>query len=399
MDKYKYKRVLVILFTVLMAVTLFSGPAYALKQTFKDVPPSAWFYKYVENLYSKNIVGGFGTTGQFRPHNNVQRQHAAKMIVKAAEIPYEGKKAKFSDVPPNHEMSPFIGAMQERGIVNGKPGNKFAPTHFLTRAEASVMIAKAFGLKMYGTSPNLNDVRNHWAKDEIEILLSNGIVKGYGNGIFNPGKAVTRAELSKMINVAMVVKAVQKAELLRSKSAGDAAKKLIDTLPTNQDQETREQLLNRWMASILPNRDGGWQTRQTHFTVREMLIFETHCTWTAHYNEVVDNYDDLTGKVEKIAAIYFVIEATDDSYGTSIIPGSFELTDSSGNKHFPVSVSKTSSIGKLGLKSYSGQYNSSNVSPGRPIEGYVFFKMEGSAVPVQLAWRSIGNIEMPPFFR
>ncbi len=40
------------------------------------------------------------------------------------------------------------------------------------------------------------DLEQHWAKSEIELLSAAGIVEGRGNGLFEPGAQITRAEFS-----------------------------------------------------------------------------------------------------------------------------------------------------------------------------------------------------------
>lgn len=213
--------------------------------TFKDVPQKAWFYGYVENLAEKSIVGGFGTSGEFRPDNKVERQHVAKMVTMAAELPYKGKRANFPDVPKDNPMSPFIAALQEKGAIGGYKDGSFGPTKSVTRAEISVIIAKAFDLKAYGKASSMKDLKGHWAEGLVKILISNGIVKGYADGTFKPNNPVTRAELSKMLTVAMTVSAVQKAEEARTQASVDRAQVFIDILPTNQDKATRAVLQGR----------------------------------------------------------------------------------------------------------------------------------------------------------
>lgn len=43
------------------------------------------------------------------------------------------------------------------------------------------------------------DIANHWAKVDIEALSSRGVINGVGNGRFDPDRAVTRAELVKLL--------------------------------------------------------------------------------------------------------------------------------------------------------------------------------------------------------
>ncbi|NLB91761.1 MAG: S-layer homology domain-containing protein, partial [Clostridiales bacterium] len=78
--------------------------------------------------------------------------------------------------------------------------------------------------------------------------ISNGIVKGYADGSFKPNNPVTRAELSKMLSVAMAVAGVQKAETDPRISTMYAAQVLIDSLPGDQDKATTEALYERLNA-------------------------------------------------------------------------------------------------------------------------------------------------------
>ena len=85
-----------LLLAIVMILSFSVTPIFAAgDQTFKDVPESAWYHGYVEMLYGKGIVKGYGDTGEFRPNNTLIREHAAKMIALAAGLAYQGKKADF----------------------------------------------------------------------------------------------------------------------------------------------------------------------------------------------------------------------------------------------------------------------------------------------------------------
>ncbi|NLV76532.1 MAG: S-layer homology domain-containing protein, partial [Tissierellia bacterium] len=53
---------------------------------------------------------------------------------------------------------------------------------------------------LFFTATNLSYGEGHWAQDEIDYLLSKGIVSGYPDGTFKPDKPITRAEFIKIIN-------------------------------------------------------------------------------------------------------------------------------------------------------------------------------------------------------
>jgi len=61
-----------------------------IEQTFEDVPPTHTFYREIQRLASRNIMGGYGCGGvgepclsgkpYFRPQNNVTRGQSAKIV-------------------------------------------------------------------------------------------------------------------------------------------------------------------------------------------------------------------------------------------------------------------------------------------------------------------------------
>ncbi len=51
-----------------------------------------------------------------------------------------------------------------------------------------------------GIPSNINDIAGHWAVKEISHMVNNGLMAGTGNNLFEPNKAVTRAEFAVMIS-------------------------------------------------------------------------------------------------------------------------------------------------------------------------------------------------------
>lgn len=101
-----------------------------------------------------------------------------------------------------------VNIMTALNIINGKNGNVFDPTGTVTRAEMSKMICVALnGGKepVLGTTanPTYSDIAGHWAVGYIEYCSNLGIVAGMGDGTFAPDAAVTGSQAAKMMLVAM----------------------------------------------------------------------------------------------------------------------------------------------------------------------------------------------------
>ncbi len=52
---------------------------------------------------------------------------------------------------------------------------------------------------IFALKKTFNDVGTHWAQRDIELMAARGIIGGYEDGTFRPGKPVTRAELAALL--------------------------------------------------------------------------------------------------------------------------------------------------------------------------------------------------------
>lgn len=373
--KRKNHRLLAYVVALIMVVSFMASPVFAATQRFKDVPTSRWYYDYVENLAKREIVGGFGTSGEFRPENKVERQHVAKMVAKAADLPYKGKRANFPDVAADNAMSPFIAALQERGIIKGYEDGTFRPTRTVTRAEVSVMISKAFGLELYGNASSMRDLKGHWAEGLVKILISNGIVKGYADGTFRPNNPVTRAELSKMLSVAMAVAGVQKAERSKTQKTAYEAQLLINSLPEDQDVPTRDALQERLLKAAIPDKQGGWFEGSQSDP-------KTGVRLTIHSSGIITNYD-YYDDAQDLFPVYVIVENNGRSDHTFFRMDLY-LTDSAGLATDYAYISPYSAMGDMKLPELPSYVD---ILPGGKVEGYIFFEIMGDNAPVSVRYK------------
>lgn len=85
-----------------------------------------------------------------------------------------------------------------KGYVNGYPDGTFNPNGSIKRSEFVKILNRVFGL----TTKNgkvFNDTVNHWAKDEIDIAVTNGVCQGTSATTFEPDAPITREASAKMI--------------------------------------------------------------------------------------------------------------------------------------------------------------------------------------------------------
>ncbi|CEN79757.1 S-layer homology domain-containing protein [Paraclostridium sordellii] len=110
----------------------------------------------------------------------------------------EQNKKIFNDVK-GHWAADKIDLFTQKGYINGYEDNSFRPDNSITRAEFVKIVNKYFGLTKK-SGKVFNDTAYHWAKDEIDIAVTNGVCKGMSNEEFSPDKPITREQASLMIS-------------------------------------------------------------------------------------------------------------------------------------------------------------------------------------------------------
>jgi hypothetical protein len=106
----------------------------------------------------------------------------------------------FKDVPEGHWAKPAIDRASLLGFVNGYPDGTFKPNGAVTRAQYVTMLARALGMSV-GTAASAIafqdvDLIGEWAKPYVAGAAAEGWVKGFDDGTFRPDLPVTRAEMT-----------------------------------------------------------------------------------------------------------------------------------------------------------------------------------------------------------
>ena len=98
-----------------------------------------------------------------------------------------------------------VSTMTALGIINGKEdGSYFDPTGTVTRAEMAKMLCVAINggvdpVLGVKDTPTFTDIKGHWAESYIEYCAANGIIAGRGNNKFDPTGTVSATEAAKML--------------------------------------------------------------------------------------------------------------------------------------------------------------------------------------------------------
>lgn len=139
--------------------------------------------------------------GLFKPDNGIKRAEVAQMIYNLLKEKPKNPTANFPDAV-DHWGYKAIAALYSLKVIAGDNNGKFRPEDSITRAEFTKILSNCF--KVEKATCNFPDVpTDHWAYSYIANALAKGWVSGYNDGTFRPSKAVTRAEVVKMLNGAL----------------------------------------------------------------------------------------------------------------------------------------------------------------------------------------------------
>ena len=116
--------------------------------------------------------------------------------------------ASYPDVDVEADYAGAVELLSALDILKGDENGNFNPDNTITRAEFAAVVCRALGLENSAASAKgatmFKDVAaDHWASGYINLAAGQGIVNGYGNGLFGPEDNVTYEQAVKMLVVAL----------------------------------------------------------------------------------------------------------------------------------------------------------------------------------------------------
>jgi hypothetical protein len=101
----------------------------------------------------------------------------------------------FWDVDPDYWARTEIGKLAVIDVIIGYPNGAYNPDDIVIRSELVSLLMRSLGTEEVTVKGRFKDVkRRHWAAKYIEVANELGVVEGYEDRTFQPGKAVNRAE-------------------------------------------------------------------------------------------------------------------------------------------------------------------------------------------------------------
>jgi len=172
-----------------------------------------WAEEQIKKGFDACMFKGYAD-GTFHPDSSASRAEGVKMALAAAGIPpiagcFDNDcGSPFTDL--DSWQGAWLRAAYDLHLIEGTSETTFEPNRMLTRAEAASLIAKVFKIPPHmgcyttncgaGHPDNLfEDIVAFWQGPWIRALWDRGLIKGTAPHQFAPDRAITRAELAKLI--------------------------------------------------------------------------------------------------------------------------------------------------------------------------------------------------------
>ena len=185
-------------------------------QTFTDVQGGEWFAQAVYALAQKGIVEG-RQDGSFGPNESVTRAQMAVFLARALGLP-ESPGQPFFDVNEPDWFAGAVGALYQKGLIQGASAIVFLPDRPISRQQAATLVMRC--LKFFLESDRGSAAGYELAKDQAAAWLVGfrdrlliapahalsvanayrlGVIESSADGWFYPALNLTRAQMAVML--------------------------------------------------------------------------------------------------------------------------------------------------------------------------------------------------------
>lgn len=169
-------------------------------EIFYDDIDGHWAYRYIRELTCLKIVSG-RSVYKFEPDDGATRAEITKIaLLMNGFVPNDNVTPDFPDMDTTHWAYDVVGTGYAEGIIHGYGDGLFRPDQRVTRAELVKIFLLAAGYELPKlVSYSFSDVPEYaWYYPYVSYAFSLSIVEGYADGLFRPDQKVTRAEAAKI---------------------------------------------------------------------------------------------------------------------------------------------------------------------------------------------------------
>lgn len=192
-----HKRLLSLVLTFVLALSL-GVPAFATVEDtgFSDVDAGAWYAEAVMYCREHGLMSGIGNN-QFAPESSLTRAQLAAVLYRIAGSPAATGTDSFTDTVDGAWYSSAVLWASRQGLVSGYGGGLFGPNDPVTREQMTAIFWRYAGSPAAGSAA-LSDrgAASSYALSAINWAVSNGIVAPISGTTFAPRDNATRAQVA-----------------------------------------------------------------------------------------------------------------------------------------------------------------------------------------------------------
>ena len=171
------------------------------KINFTDVSQDYWAYSQIQDFVKKGYIEGYGDN-TFRPQEPIKRNEFIKIFNQVFGL--TNKSGIVFDDTKDNWAKDEIDIAVTNGVAQGIGANKFEPEEYITREAAVKMLANYMKIEDKNHDkikrfPDYNEISD-WARDAFEGNFENGYIKGTDEGKLAPKNNITRAEVVTLLS-------------------------------------------------------------------------------------------------------------------------------------------------------------------------------------------------------
>ena len=126
--------------------------------------------------------------------------HASDYAIVIDTDSHEPVELPFTDVPEGAWYEDAAAYVYKHGLMAGTSATTFAPDVTTSRAMIATILWRMAGSPVVNYAMNYTDVaQGQWCSEAIHWATSEGVVTGYGNGLFGTNDPITREQLATML--------------------------------------------------------------------------------------------------------------------------------------------------------------------------------------------------------
>ena len=184
-----------------MLCTLSTAAFAAVSDTgFSDVAADAWYAEAAEYVRDNGLMSGVSATA-FAPNDAMTRAMLAAVLYRLAGSPTVSGSDAFTDTVEGAWYSDAVLWASQQGVIGGYGGGLFGTSDPVTREQIAAILWRYAGSPASDRGTDFADENAiaSYAMDAVDWVRTNGIMNGKGGNMFDPKGNTTRAEVAAIL--------------------------------------------------------------------------------------------------------------------------------------------------------------------------------------------------------